>query len=36
MGGIVKGLFSKADDNPLPVYELGESKQGKVVINLGS
>lgn len=34
MGGIVKGLFSKQDDNPLPVYELGESK-GKVVINLG-
>ncbi len=36
MTKIVKGLFSKADDNPLPVYELGESKQGKVVINLGS
>ena len=35
MGGIVKGLFSKADTNSLPVYELGESK-GKVVINLGS
>lgn len=34
MGGIVKGLFSAQDENPLPVYELGESK-GKVVINVG-
>lgn len=34
MGGIVKGLFSKQDEVPLPVYELGESK-GKVVINIG-
>lgn len=34
MGGIVKGLFSRSDVVPLPVYELGETK-GKVVINLG-
>jgi len=34
LGGIVKGIFSKQDGAPLPVYELGESK-GKVVINLG-
>jgi hypothetical protein len=35
MSGIVKGLFSKSEVPPLPVYALGE-KNGKVLINLGA
>jgi len=34
MGGLMKGIFSKTEDDPIPVYALGE-KNGKVVINLG-
>lgn len=34
LGGVVKGLFSKSDEEPLKVYALGE-KNGKVFINLG-
>lgn len=33
LGGVVSGLFSKKDKDPLPIYDLGE-KNGQVVINL--
>ena len=33
IGGVVTGLFSKSDEVPLPIYDLGE-KSGQVLINL--
>lgn len=33
VGGLVKGLFSKANEDPIDVYPLGE-KDGQVMINL--
>jgi len=33
MGSVVKGLFSKAEKEPLPVYALGE-KNGQILISL--
>eukprot|EP00546_Thalassionema_frauenfeldii_P011451 CAMPEP_0178922388 /NCGR_PEP_ID=MMETSP0786-20121207/16123_1 /TAXON_ID=186022 /ORGANISM="Thalassionema frauenfeldii, Strain CCMP 1798" /LENGTH=177 /DNA_ID=CAMNT_0020596741 /DNA_START=144 /DNA_END=677 /DNA_ORIENTATION=- len=35
LGGMMKGLFSKGESKPLPIYALGE-KNGQVFINKGN